>query len=223
MEPPPLRVPTYLSTANGGVGLSGIQVFGIATVVTAIAKQSELSARGSDASKALQEKLDADGVWVATIIVALEFEKQLISRGYSAEVNDGIALFSTLKSRDYTFFGGEWSRSLGAWYKQDAAVSESLGETTDGTILEVGIMTYEIIGDSLALQVAAKLIDAKTGLVLSATRKHNAWNMPRLNPLDQAFTEDGLKFKSAFNSSMQTLVTKCLDELQLSASINPSQ
>lgn len=216
MEPTPLRVPTYVATVPG-VGLSGAQVSGIATLLTVWSQNAELSKQGAAASRALQEKLDAERVWISTVVVAQEFEKQLSARGYTARVNDGLAPFPTLKNRDYTYFGMPWSRAMRAWVNQPTAVSPARDPSASSGMetLEVGITSYEIFGDSLMLQVNAKLIDTKSGRVVRKSRAMNAFDMPSLAPIDQAFSEGGKGFKTAFATTAESLVAKCLDKLEL--------
>jgi hypothetical protein len=219
MEAHPLALPAEFSGLPAELPglLAGSPVLPITIIAGILVEMPAASKRGGEKSKSLQAALEAKQTWVPTVVLASEVQEQLAAGGVNATLSPGVKPIPGVEDRSYTVFMENRMAPTRAWYNNTEPVSDyaalSSGQPT--YVLEVAILNYEITGGKLLLQVNIKVIDPSNGHVIGRARAANPWRMPTVDPLDQAFADDGKIFKEVFANEGRKLVRECLTELGL--------
>ena len=215
MEAHPLGLPAEFSA--GALAAAPVPGAGIVSIVGILVEMPAASKRGGEQSQSLQAALEAKKTWVPTVILANEVQAQLAAGGIIATLSPGVKPIPGVEDRSYTVFMENWMAPIRAWYNNTEPVSDYSALSSDQPtyVLEVGILNYEIVGGKLLLQVNIKLIDPSNGGVIGRARAADPPHMPTVDPLDQAFADDGKIFKEVFASEGRKLVKECLAELGL--------
>ena len=228
MEPPPLVVPPVFYTTNwpppspievlavGPVGL----IFFLVYIHDFLNELPEVSAKGGEFSRSFQDMLDQRGLWVPTITLANEVQKQLTDQGFMTTVAPYIKPIPGMEERNYTVFMENWLAPIRAWYNEKSLSVDYVDLSNDQSmkILEIGVINYEIMSNGgLLLQVAMKLIDPSSGHVIGRARESNALDITQtqITSFGQVFSDDATVFKEAFQSTGKDIANKCLARLGL--------
>ncbi len=219
LEAPPLSVPPWLRSqipiqAAGG-SVSAVRGIGVYNTIAIFLEMSEASPRSIEASDSIQAILDKSGAWSPTMVLANEVSRQLTAVGVVATAASDIKLIPGFDNRGATLTMENWMSPIRGWYNDTKPKSDYLGgpSVRSPYILEVGLLNYEIVVDKLVMQVVMKLIDSSDGRVIGRSRAANPWKAPNLEPLDQAFADNGRRYKEIFAKEAQTLVRECLLQL----------
>lgn len=231
MEAPPLILPSrYQSLASGSSGIGpvvpsqaaggsitaarGIAVFNTLLIFVQL---TEASHRSYDASKSSQTVLDTRGVWTPTVVLANEVSKQLVASGITVHVIPGVRPIPGVEFRGATTTMENWLAPIRSHYNYMGPIQSYRALASDKSllVLEVSISNYEVTTEKLLLQVHLKLIDPSGERVVGRARSNNAWSLPSLEPLDQAFANDASRFKEVFSETGRQLVRQSLAELGL--------
>jgi hypothetical protein len=220
MEPHPLGVPPGfdLVALGSGGSIATARGFAVFNTIAILSELPEASKRSGELSLSYQAVLDQKGAWVPTAVLANEVQAQLAAQGIQATVAPRVKPIPGVKDRSPTLFMENWLAPIRAWYNDTAPTPDYGDHPWDKSlyVLEVGVINYEIDrAGGLLLQVAMKVIDPASGQVIGRARAANPWNMPKLAPLDQAFADNGSRFKDAFVLTGRESARRCLAELGL--------
>lgn len=201
VEPPPLAAPAYF----------GLSVVGWAASVPMLAPASG-SQRDERITNLIQASVENKDAWLPTKVLAAEIQSQLSARHIRADVSPDLKRITGLKDRRTTLSMENWLAPLRDWYNNSAPILEyrSSGFEPLSSVLEVGILNYELTDQHLLLQVMVKVIDPSTGKLLGRVRA--ASRVPLAN-YDHVFANGGAEYKGTFAATSRELVRQCLTEL----------
>ncbi len=220
METHPLGVPPSFNSVILGSGgsITTARGFALFNTVAILLELPEVSKRGEETSRSYQTVLDQNGTWVPTVVLANEAQALLAAQGLRATIAPRVKPIPGVENRTYTVLMENWLAPIRAWYNDTTPVPDyrDISHDPSSFVIEVGVINYEIEpAGGLLVQVAMKVIDPSSGNVIGRARAANAWDMPQLNPLDQAFSGDASRFKESFLKTGQEITRKCLTELGL--------
>jgi len=218
MEAHPLGVsPGFTSQipiqAAGG-SISAVRGIGVFNTIAIFLEMPEASQRSDDASRSLQAILDTKTVWAPTVVLANQVSKQLGANGIAANVASEVKPIPGVEDRRATVTMENWMAPIRAHYNDPGPVDDYRVLASDQSlyVLEVSISNYELIDQTLLLQVHLKMINPSDGRVLGRSRAAKGGNLP---PLKEAFANEAIRFKEVFAETGRELVSKCLTELGL--------
>ena len=218
MESPPLGVPLEFRAL---VPSGAVAVASPLLVYNTVAVLIELPAaarRAATVSESLQVALDAGKTWAPSVVAAEEALLQLAARGFVVQAEGGVRRIPGLRDRGRTVLMENWLAPIRAWYNDTRAVPcrDAAAAAAVSYGLEVGILSYEIVGGRLLLQVVMKLTNCSSGTVIGRSRAAmEAESMPHTGPLVEAFAGDAAPFKLIVAAHCRPLVRTCLDRLGL--------
>jgi hypothetical protein len=217
LEPPPLGMPSNVAKTTVGIhpemaygNLGGAVLFGILLAVEA----PESAAARGEASESVEQLLSQEDAWIPTIILARLVQEELAAKGFRvAELDSGTAPIPSMEDRSYTFMMENWMAPIRQWYGSNPSEIEyARPEGPIDGVIEVGISNYEYAGKSLLLQVMVRLINPETKHVVARSRKYKQFDVGRP---EEAFANQGLAFKSEFETRGKELIRKALDDMGL--------
>lgn len=218
MEAPPLGVPPYFQQISGfGGSITAARGIGIFNTIAILVQMPEESRRGGEVSQSLTAAMNSRDAWIPTVFLAKEVRAQLEAIGIAGTVDPEINVLPNVQDRSYTVFMENWLAPIRAWYGDPGLVSDysRVPFEQKTTVIEVGILNYEITSERLLLQVLIKMIDPYSGRVIGRVRADNSFSQPDLAPLEDVFANDADRFKKTFSTTGRELVKKCLVELGL--------
>lgn len=232
MEAPPLGLPSRyrsvvesdsgfgplipIQAAGGSIPL--VRAFGVVNTILVFIQFTESSHRTYETSKLNLSVIDTKDIWTPTVALANEASRQLTANGITTEVLPGVRPIPGVEYRGATWLMENWLAPIRSYYNYTGPVESyrNLALSADrALVLEVSISNYEITSDKLLLQVHLKAIDPRSGEVVGRARSYDPWNMPSLEPIDQALANDASRFKEIFAMTGRDLVKEALGQLGL--------
>jgi hypothetical protein len=236
IEPPPLILPAQYQTKVDAVGLTQVPLalaggelslvrgFGVVNTLLIVVQVSQSSSRPIGPAPPMPSwrpdtpTTEQVKVWVPTVALAREVERQLVGRGVEVSVDRGVRPLPGVAQREVTTLMENWMAPLRAYYndtKPDSTYA-SLGAGPLVAVLEVGVMNYEVGLDShLLVQVFMRLVDPATGRLIGRARAADPFHLLSVDPLESALANDSAKFKVIFDQATRGLVADALLQLGL--------
>ncbi|MDH4266970.1 MAG: hypothetical protein OEW45_15170 [Deltaproteobacteria bacterium] len=225
VQPPPLILGPAILEALGDVSvMSGYPPEGAAalTFISGIAVLTQLSKyeeKRANILKELEEWYSSDKAWVPTRILANEAASQ-ISKIHSFEVivSEELHTLSAVNRKEATLFMENWYAPLRAWYKRDVSTVNTEKYQLQGvdTLLEVGILNYEIFRGNFLMQVLTKMVSVSSGKVVAKARSI-VESPPPIGPPEEVFRNQGERFKKIFMNEGRKQLNENLKKLGLSS------
>jgi hypothetical protein len=206
LEPPPLTLGPAILEALGDVPViygyppEGAAVLQLIAGIAVLTQKSKYEEKRSNVLKVLEEWYASDQTWVPTRVLAHEAANQ-ISKTHSFEVivRDELHTLPAVKRREATLLMENWYAPLRAWYNQDISTVDTEKYQPQGvdTLLEVGILNYEIFRGYFLMQVLTKLVSVSSGKV-EARARYITERPPPVGPPEELFRNQGERFKKIF-------------------------
>lgn len=236
IEPPPLVLPaqyqakvdavglTQVPLALAGGDLSVVRGFGVVNTILIVVQLSQNSSRPTGSAPGPRNWLPNApttapvDVWVPTVALAREVERQLGGRGVEVSVDRGVRPLPGVAQREVTALMENWMAPLRAFYNETKPDSTyvSLGSGPSVAVLEVGVMNYEVgLGSHLLVQVFMRLVDPATGRLIGRARASDPFHPLSVDPLEDTLANDAAKFKVIFDAATRRLVADVLQQLGL--------
>jgi hypothetical protein len=214
IEAPPLTVTPKLNTVvfpgmvRGSGG--GALLFGILFATDAPRAIKEAEA----ASKSIEELLSKTEPWLPTSVLAEEVRVQLTEKQHRHVVVDpAVQFIPGVKKRTYTLFMENWMGPIRDWYNSSPSEVNYGGVPEDVVaVLEIGVLNYEVTGNTLLLQVLLRLVDPETKEVLGRAR---SWKQIKIGRPEEAFANEAEIFKERFAYWGSQLVANALIKMNL--------
>jgi hypothetical protein len=236
IEPPPLILPAQYQTKVDAVGLTQVPLalaggdlslvrgFGVLNTLLVVVELSRISSRPIGPAPPVPEwhpnasTTEQVKVWVPTVALAREVERQLGDRGVEVSVDRGVRPLPGVAQRGVTALMENWMAPIRSYYndtKLDSTYA-SLGSGPTVAVLEVGVMNYEVgPGSHLLVQVFMRLVDPATGRLIGRARAADPVHPVSVDPLEETLANDAAKFKVIFDAATRGLVADALRQLGL--------
>lgn len=236
IEPPPLVLPARYQAKVDAAGLSQVPLalaggdlslvrgFGVLNTLLVVVELTHLSSRPIGPAPPVPEwhpnasTPEQRKVWVPTVALAREVERQLGGRGVEVSVDRGVRPLPGVGQREVTALMENWLAPIRGYYNNTQLDSTyaSLGSASSVAVLEVGVMNYEVGPDShLLVQVFMRLVDPATGRLIGRARAADPFHLVSVDPLEETLANDAAKFKVIFEAATRGLVTDVLRQLGL--------
>jgi|GEM_PF-1900876 len=225
VQPPPLILGPAILEALGNVpimsayppeGAAALTIISGIAVLTQLSKYEE---KRANALKVLEEWYTSDKAWIPTRVLAHEAASQ-ISKILSVEVivSKELHTLSAGHRKEATLFMENWYAPLRAWYKQDVSTVNIEKYQLQGvdTLLEVGILNYEIFRGCFLMQVLTKMVNVSSGKVVAKARSI-VENPPPIGSPEELFRNQGERFKKIFMIEGRKQLNENLRKLGLSS------
>lgn len=218
MEAPPLGVPPEFRYTVPAELMYLASPFLLYNTIAVLIETPAAQRRRGEVSRSFQAAMEAEEVWVPTLALAQEARAQLEDREIAASVAAEVRPVPGVRDRSYTLLMENWLAPIRAWYKDARPVTgyTDFSSAQPRYIIEIGVASYEIIGNKLLLSVMMKMIDPADGRVMGrAFARIDPAGMPRVDPFDQVFGGDAKPFKAIVTAEGRVLIRKCLTQFRL--------
>ena len=219
MQARPLGVPAgfraQLPVAASSVGAA--RGLAVVNTIALFLEMPEASDRRGEASRSLQAAMDASGAWIPTVALASEVARQLAAGGVATDLAPQVKPLAGVEDTRATMTMENWLGPIRAHYNDPGPVEDyrAMGAGGGRVVIEASLSNYEILGESLLVQVHLKVIEPATGLVIGRARAARAFRLQEEGPVGRAFEDSAAGFKAAFAAGIRPLVRDCLAALGL--------
>jgi hypothetical protein len=197
---------------HGGIRI-GSAALAIVGGIMMLSSSSDADLQSNAASQKSESLLNKDTIWMPTVELAEETMRQLeTGSGYSVSITPGVKPLPSIKSREATYNMHNWFVPIGDWYNMDTSLFSYSGQPQSSVVLEIALLSYELSYGRFNVQVAMKLIDPASGIVVGNAR---SYSHSQVDDIEKLFEGDASGFKQMFRRTTKPLVTDCIEILGL--------
>jgi hypothetical protein len=157
----------------------------------------------------------------ATVILRDEAASQLRASGILPSVSVATRYRQLdIGDRSYTWHMENWYKPIRAWYNDEAAdfIYSDVTVDTD-TVLEVGLLNFEVAGPRLIVRVMMRLLAPKTARLIGRSEKAS---ITKLTDIRDVVTQPE-RFRETFATISRPLIAACLRDLRLIPAEHPTE